>query len=378
MPSGKQRGVGFMFSILKEFIVYFLACIGLACGTAYGADTIWESHSKLVAAEQVTDAEVDPVYVQLSTVGQHTDSSLAAATSARLKLENARHAFLDTFAQLSEAEKNAFIAALVKRPAAEVLIYDFDPISNRIPRIAEIRKDQEERMYFPMGRSAQPAVNPRQLSIGTVEIDPAATTEVNGNGFGANQYNLTFDDGPNPRPSRSILGSLAEWGVKVNYFQCGNMIQALAGENARLVEEMYLAGHGMENHSWSHPQLTTLALANARAEIQNTYAIIERSLSAYNYRSNLFRFPFGSRNQSLLGILRELGVTSVMWNIDTLDWKYKDPAVIVDLARTQIQQQGKGIILMHDIHAQTALAVPHILQILGDRDATVVKLVPRR
>jgi peptidoglycan/xylan/chitin deacetylase (PgdA/CDA1 family) len=66
-----------------------------------------------------------------------------------------------------------------------------------------------------------------------------------------------------------------------------------------------------------------------------------------------------------------------MWNIDTLDWKYRDPATIVDLAAQQIAQQGRGIILMHDIHTQTTLALPHIIQTLSDRNATVVQIQPR-
>lgn len=337
-----------------------------------------EAHVKLLAAELVTDHELDPVYQQLTKAGQHTDQTLSQAAVARTRLETAREEFLSAFANAGAAEKQDFLAYLATRPETEVLIYDFEPISAAIPRIAKIREEQAERLGFPQGRSGPPAVVPRALATGVVEVDVANVREINGNGFQANDFNLSFDDGPNPRTSRAILASLAQWQVKVNYFQCGKMIAALTGNDSGLIEEMYRAGHGMENHSWDHPQLTTVALATARKQIEDTYAIIEQKLAAYNYRSSLFRFPYGSRNQGLLQLLGQLGVSSIMWNIDTLDWKYKDPAQIVELTRQQINQQRRGIILMHDVHAQTTLAVPHILQILGERGARIVKLVPRQ
>ena len=360
---------------LHYFRALVLSLALLASSSARAADSIWVAHAKLVAAEQTTDIQIDPVFQQLSRVGQHTDASLETSLQARQALEKAQDEFVESFNALTQAEKDAFIAEINRRPSREVLIYDFEPISGLIPRIAEIRREQEERLYFPFGRAFGSAVQPRQLPTGTVVVDYNSTAEINGANFGANQFALTFDDGPHPSNTSSILQSLASWGLRVNFFQCGRPVESVSANNPGLLGQMLRAGHDLGSHSWSHPQMPNLSLGAAQQEIQSTQDVIEQNSGS---RPGLFRFPYGARNESLRQLTQRMGYVSVMWNIDTLDWKYRDPATIIDLTAQQISQQGRGIILMHDIHTQTTLAVPHIIQILGDRGATVVQIQPRQ
>ncbi len=355
--------------------MFFVFCLAIgALQPAYAADSIWVAHAKLVAAEQTTDIQIDPVFQQLSRVGQHTDVSLETAQRARQALEAAQEEFLSAFNALSQAEKDAFILEINRRPSREVLIYDFEPISSLIPRIAEIRREQEERLFFPFGRAFGSAVNPRPMPSGTVIVDYTTTAEINGANFGPNQFALTFDDGPHAANTTSILNSLASWGLRVNFFQCGNPVSSVSANNRNFLRQMLSAGHDLGSHSWSHPQMTNLSVAAAQQEIQSTQDVIEQHSG---HRPSLFRFPYGARNETLRQLTQRMGYVSIMWNIDTLDWKYRDPATIVDLAAQQIAQQGRGIILMHDIHTQTTLALPHIIQTLSDRNATVVQIQPR-
>lgn len=343
---------------------------------AQAQSSIWARHLRLMSVEQSTDDQVQPVFEQLRGRGQHTETTQETARQAMAAIDQARAEFVEAFNQLSEAEKNAFIQALSQRSDAEILVYDFDPIAPLLSgRLEQIRRFQEERMNTILGRALDP-VNPSPVLTGRITINTSSTPEINGANFPANHFAFTFDDGPNPRTTRIILDAFSERNFRApaHFFVLGNRMEAVRSSDPGLVEEMYRSGHGIENHTWDHPQMPNVGLAAARSQIERTNAIIEQALGAFSYRSALFRFPYGARNQDLKNLVHSMGMTSVMWNIDTLDWKYRDPETVVELATSQIRQQGRGIILMHDIHAQTAIAVPHILQALRQRDAVVVKI----
>ena len=52
----------------------------------------------------------------------------------------------------------------------------------------------------------------------------------------------------------------------------------------------------------------------------------------------------------------------VFWNVDTLDWQDKDPASILARAKKQMQANGHGVILFHDIHPQSVEASKKLLE----------------
>lgn len=344
-----------------------LALVALLPWSNARAD-IWDLHANLVATEQTTDFEVAPVFAQLSTVGRHTDTSQQTAWDALRRVEEAQRALTEAYRALPENERTAFLEQLNNRPRSEILLYDFEPFSALIPRIAEIRREQQERLDSLKGRAMGFDLNPRALANTPINVDPVSSPEINGANFGANQYALTFDDGPNRRTTQVILDSLRNFSTFATFFQLGERVVA----DPAMVREIFEAGHTVANHSWNHPQMTNLDLGTARSQVVNTSNALANALNGL--RPTLFRFPYGARNPSVRSVVNAEGLTSVMWNIDTLDWKYRDPETIVDLARTQISQQGRGIILMHDIHPQTTMATPYILQILADRNATVVRL----
>jgi peptidoglycan-N-acetylglucosamine deacetylase len=60
----------------------------------------------------------------------------------------------------------------------------------------------------------------------------------------------------------------------------------------------------------------------------------------------LFRPPFGGRNPRTFGIVRELGLTPIMWRVTCYDWSAKSPDSIVKKATAQIK--GGDVILLHD------------------------------
>ena len=192
-----------------------------------------------------------------------------------------------------------------------------------------------------------------------------AKGEIYGQSFPAKTVLLTFDDGPHSTYTDEVAAILKQYGVNAVFFQVGQNIGAIASDgkpilargakvSARLVE----AGHVLANHSYSHAQLSKKSGDSLRGEVLNTDTLLKAVDAS---RSPLFRFPYGARNQEGLDVIAQAQLRSVMWNIDSLDWADPVPSSIADRVIKAVEQEGRGIILFHDIHERTVKALPLIL-----------------
>lgn len=176
---------------------------------------------------------------------------------------------------------------------------------------------------------------------------------------------LTFDDGPHRRYSEEIAAILKQYGAPAVFFNVGRNIGSVDGQGmahlnagAQVSRQLMEQGYVLGNHSFSHAQLSKASADSLRTEIFDTDAL----LKAVNpQRSNLFRFPYGARNSEALRALASAHLTSVMWNIDSLDWADPVPSSIADRVLASVNKQGSGIILFHDIHERTVKALPAVL-----------------
>ena len=166
---------------------------------------------------------------------------------------------------------------------------------------------------------------------------------------------LTFDDGPAPGTTEHILDTLAEHDVKATFFVLGSMVEAYPEIAKRIVEE----GHEIANHSYNHPQLTTLSEENLQYQIGYTQELIQGATGTW---ALLFRPPYGDTNQF---VRDTAGTQEVLWNIDTLDWQSRNTNLIYNNVMTNV---GDGsVILMHDIVDATPQAVVNLMNNL-DKD----------
>ncbi len=88
------------------------------------------------------------------------------------------------------------------------------------------------------------------------------------------------------------------------------------------------------------------------------------------------RPPYGATNDTVTQVLADRGASSILWNVDTEDWKNADVAITTQ--RALDGAKPGAIILMHDIHPTTVQAVPRIidaLQALGYTLVTVPQLL---
>jgi peptidoglycan/xylan/chitin deacetylase (PgdA/CDA1 family) len=185
---------------------------------------------------------------------------------------------------------------------------------------------------------------------------------------------LTFDDGPLPRYSNPVLDILAAHCVKATYFLIGEM----AREFPATVRRIHAAGHTIGTHTESHPsRMHKLPIEKVRTEIDRGIADVGAALWDARGLAPFFRIPGLDRTDA---IEQELAARSlVVFSSDTVadDWHRRiRPADIVRLALSRLEARGKGILLLHDIHAATVAALPALLKKLKDDGFHIVHVVP--
>jgi len=217
--------------------------------------------------------------------------------------------------------------------------------------------------------------------FGEPEVSPPETEtrgenrfETFGNDFQPKTVALTFDDGPHRRYTDQVLAVLRKYGVKACFFELGeNLGQVDAGNGvqlaptAEMARRILTAGHVIANHTYSHRELPKLSEADRAQEINRTSLLLER---ISGQKPLLFRPPYGARNHAILEEVGRNGLTSVMWNIDSLDWADPIPESIALRVLHELNRAHRGIILFHDIHRQSVAALPQVLEELIRQDYT--------
>lgn len=150
------------------------------------------------------------------------------------------------------------------------------------------------------------------------------------------KVSLTFDDGPNRKYTPLLLEGLKERGIPATFFLMGKNIQG----NEDLVKQIQEDGHLIGNHTYNHVQLNKVSERTAKEEIEKTSNEIFEITGVY---PSYIRPPFGAWRKDL-----ELSVTMfpVFWDIDTLDWKTRDPDGVLRIVEKEVRDGS--IILMHD------------------------------
>ncbi|WP_339302875.1 polysaccharide deacetylase family protein [Paenibacillus sp. FSL R5-0519] len=167
---------------------------------------------------------------------------------------------------------------------------------------------------------------------------------------------LTFDDGPSGNTT-NMLNALKQAGLRATMFNVGQNAQ----NNQSLVAAQVAAGMWIGNHSYTHPNMTTLSSAQMSSEITRTQQTIQ---SITGSSPKLFRPPYGATNATLKSVVSQNGLTEVLWNVDSQDWNGASANQIVAAVNTM---KSGDVILMHDQYQTTLQAIPQIAQNLKNR-----------
>jgi peptidoglycan/xylan/chitin deacetylase (PgdA/CDA1 family) len=226
--------------------------------------------------------------------------------------------------------------------------------------------------------------NPHALGTSrTIAIDPAQYARLGTMQYAQSQQLpladrevvLTFDDGPVPQYTDSVLRTLAAECVKATFFMVGRQA-ALYPEAVRRVHE---AGHTIGTHSQNHPlTFDAMAISLARREVEDGIAAVNAALGAVGTAAPIFRIPGLLRTNEVEDYLASRGLSVWSVDADADDWlRSATPDAVTAKLISRIEKRGRGILLLHDVQPVTALALPQVLRALKQRGYRVVHVVPQ-
>jgi peptidoglycan/xylan/chitin deacetylase (PgdA/CDA1 family) len=170
---------------------------------------------------------------------------------------------------------------------------------------------------------------------------------------------FTFDDGPNPETTPQVIDALDKYDVPATFFIVTQRIVGKHGERSREILARELAdGFMVGSHSVTHPNLKNAAGDTIGREIDQSFRTLSKEA---NRPIGLFRPPYGALSGAGRARLKKLGVTEVIWSIDTLDWRAHDSARLRKKVLSMILKQDGGVVLMHDVKPITAKIIADVL-----------------
>ena len=219
--------------------------------------------------------------------------------------------------------------------------------------------------------------NPNALGVArVVQIDTTG-----GPGFGFEHFKqldflrdkevvLTFDDGPWPVNTPSVLKTLAEECTKAIFFPIGKH----ATYYPEILKHVAAEGHTIGSHTWSHANLNNKKLTDdqRKDEIEKGFSAVKWALGAAP--SPFFRFPALQHPPTMVTYLGERNISMWSCDLDSFDFKASTAQKIVDTVMNKLDKNGKGIILMHDFQKHTAEALPEIMKRLKAGGYKVVQV----
>jgi peptidoglycan/xylan/chitin deacetylase (PgdA/CDA1 family) len=185
---------------------------------------------------------------------------------------------------------------------------------------------------------------------------------------------LTFDDGPIPPHTTTVLNTLSAQCVKALFFLVGEMAHAYPDVVRRIRDE----GHTIGTHSQDHPlRFDRISETKAEWEIDEGIANVSAALGDGVGLSPFFRIPGFGRTDAVESDLAARSLVVFSTDVDADDWHRIGPAQVVALAMKRLEAKGKGMLLLHDIHPRTAAALPILLKELKEHGFRIVQVVPK-
>lgn len=173
---------------------------------------------------------------------------------------------------------------------------------------------------------------------------------------------LTYDDGPAPATGR-ILDVLEAHGAKATFYMVGNRMNSYPDTVRRIAA----VGSEIGSHTWGHNYITGLGAEALHGNLNQFDTALSQIVGI---RSTTMRPPGGFVNGASQQALASYGVPAIMWSIDTLDWKTRNPQATINSVLSKVQDGS--IILMHDLYGTTADATAVLVPELINRGYQLV------
>jgi len=183
---------------------------------------------------------------------------------------------------------------------------------------------------------------------------------------------LTFDDGPSPYTDR-LLQILNDNDAKSTFFLIGNKVAANPAGAKRIAD----AGMEVGNHTWEHPNMTTIPPEDIPAQFSKANDAIQ---AATGQRPKLTRTAGGLINDAVLAAAKNQGLADINWDVIPFDWA-NDANTAATRYMLMTQIKPNSVVLFHDTYSSTVDLVEQFIPVLkhnGYHMVTVSQLLGPR
>lgn len=204
------------------------------------------------------------------------------------------------------------------------------------------------------------SVSSKKTEKNPVEIDVIRREEIDSS---KPMVAITFDDGPNNTSTVKILDTLEKYNVKATFFDLGKLMLKypdVVKREAKLGE--------VGTHTYNHLNLNQLSEEQLQEELNLSINAYKQVLGV---EPKLLRPPYGNANGLVKSYITSMAI--INWNVDSLDWKYRNKELILKEIDKYGDLNGK-IILMHSIHPATAEAFEELVPKLLDMGYQLVTI----
>ena len=163
---------------------------------------------------------------------------------------------------------------------------------------------------------------------------------------------ISFDSAWGADKTLKIIEILKKYECRGTFFLVGFWVD----KYPEMVTAIHDAGLEIGTHSNTHPDFAKLSTDQMRLELSTSISKIE---NITNTPVKLFRAPYGSYNNSLIKLSDELNLTTIQWDVDTLDWKGLSGKEIESRVMSRVKKGS--IILCHNNSDHILDALPLVL-----------------
>lgn len=190
----------------------------------------------------------------------------------------------------------------------------------------------------------------RQLPIYCVKRDNKAVS-------------LTFDAAWGNEDTQQLIDIFEEYNIKATFFVVGDW----AEKYPESVKALHDAGHEVMNHSDDHAHFAQLSSSEITSNIT---ACNEKIAAITGVTPTLFRAPYGEYDDNVISTINSMGIHTIQWDVDSLDWKDLSASEIYDRVTSRVQPGS--IVLFHNAALHTPEALPSIIEFLLQNGYSIV------
>lgn len=176
------------------------------------------------------------------------------------------------------------------------------------------------------------------------------------------QVAISFDAAWGADKTEKIMSICKENNVNATFFLVGFWVEDYPEIAKKIAENGFEIG----THSNTHPDMAKISAEKQKLELETSLNIIKKNTGV---DAKLFRPPFGAYNDSLISTAESLGLTTIQWDVDSLDWKGLSAMEITNRVLNGVR--NGSIILCHNNSDHILDALPIMLDRLQKKGYTV-------